>query len=833
MANWAIVIGIDRYWRPERHLKGAVSDALKVREWLTDVNGGAVPSRNLTLLVSPTSNGSQIPPGVTTLDATRDNIVAAIAKLLQISNGQGDRFFFYYSGHGLNCRRDFANENAIVPSDFTDLHTDKALSLKSIYELFRATQFSEQFFIVDGCRNIPWETEFRIGDYPHPRKSTPPVPPQFIMYATSPGLTATQVIQAGDARGAFTEALLDGLHGQGIAKVWDEVIGQYVLRWENLFRYVEAQVASRKLEAGGEFIQVPRQDGEHGSENPELARFSGGSFPQEHLDVELEPSEAVHQAEVVVGDLGGVIQQKSGITQVPVRFDLEPRTYSVRAGAPGYRSEKRFYPVHLYGQKTVPVRLVKAAATPIDIQWSTLDYLGPGGPALHPHTVSPPTAPMANLTKGLGEPPTPGTVELRSRDPLAKLELADDTGRIIASGQEALQVEDLAPGFYRGRLVTPEGDAIDHLIELTPGEREEVLLRAPLPPDSELFRQVAETAGFDIESDNTIRPSEATGPAAMLQVSTILALAAGAANEVTYAGEKLGQIGVTPFHDIAGPAATSGVQIVLGVEGSTPNLAGEYVSQIRLGCWRQSESPPGATQPPALSPSQPGLGQYAWDKDPGPYWLSIEAPGQRAVALAITVLPDRVALIVFHRDAGGDVSIHHYLPSLAPDCQEDPRTGIDLSFPLLRRSELIQRSYSSGRLEEPDRYAAELLYLKWIEPIAGCLGGYIMLRTNPTRDLLKIAVGNMTSHFGDLSDSHVLKADYLAAKGQESQSAETFAKALDHGLPVVSEGLVRLVDGVHRHQIDHPAVPLFEEALRKRVRGLLWTAVPVEDLGSV
>ena len=45
VANWAIVVGIDRYWSEGAHLRGAVRDALAVREWLLDPAGGDVPGR--------------------------------------------------------------------------------------------------------------------------------------------------------------------------------------------------------------------------------------------------------------------------------------------------------------------------------------------------------------------------------------------------------------------------------------------------------------------------------------------------------------------------------------------------------------------------------------------------------------------------------------------------------------------------------------------------------------------------------------------------------------------------------------------------------------------
>jgi hypothetical protein len=730
--------------------------------------------------------------------------------LLRRSGGQGERLFFYYSGHGLTQRRDFSNENAIIPSDFSDVLTTKALTLRSIFELFQATQFREQFVIIDACRNIPWEQEFRVGDYPKPRKPTPPVPPQFVMYATSPGIKAIEIQHAGNEHGAFTEALLDGLKGKSTAEIWDEDMQEYMLRWEALFKYVEGEVTRKKLGAGGHLIQVPRQAGEHGSENPEVGRFPAGAFSQETLDVNLEPDTAASQAEIVVGHLGGEVARESAIRQLPVHFTLEPRTYSVRAVALDYRPERGFYPVHLYGPERLLVKLFPGPA-------------GPGAPIT-----------TTELTKGLGGTRTPARIEVRSNDQLAKLELADNTGKIIATGEGILMLMDQSPGFYRARLIAPEGNPVEQLIELLPGDllpndTERIILDAPEPPDSALFREVIAKAAIPVEADKTIEPSEAVGPVATAHLSTILALAGGAMNEDTFRGSKLRRIGISSFRQIAGPQASSGVQILFGVEAGTPDQVNTYLSQVKLRCWEQSQPVRETYQQPIQLPSPAGLAEFAWDREPGSHWLTIETPDQRPVALAVTVLPQRLTLVVFYRNAAEEVNIYQYMPSLVPGEPNDPRTN-EARFPVLQRSELIQRSYLSGRLEETGRNAEELLYAKWVEPIAGCLGGYILLKVNPTHHLLGIAVGNMTGHFGGLSDSYVLQAEYLASQEQDAQAAEAFRSALDRGLPVLSDGLVRLVDGIQRYQIQHPRAGLAQDVFKNRVRGLLWTAVPVQDI---
>jgi uncharacterized caspase-like protein len=132
MENWAIVIGINEYWRPEACLNGAVRDAEAIYQWLLRPDGGAVPASNLYLLLSPTP--SPLPGGVKLLPALRDNIVTAISELIARSRGQGNRLYFYFAGHGLSTVKEFALYNGIVANDFTDVLTTKAISLDSIFK---------------------------------------------------------------------------------------------------------------------------------------------------------------------------------------------------------------------------------------------------------------------------------------------------------------------------------------------------------------------------------------------------------------------------------------------------------------------------------------------------------------------------------------------------------------------------------------------------------------------------------------------------------------------------------------------------------------------------
>jgi hypothetical protein len=257
-----------------------------------------------------------------------------------------------------------------------------------------------------------------------------------------------------------------------------------------------------------------------------LARFSFTAFGPERLDVNLDPQKIALNADVAVGDLGGTVAQTSPIKTLPIQFSLPPKTYGIRATASGYRSEKPYYAVDLYGPETVNIKLE-------------------------------PGQPLPSLSKettrggGLGTTAT-GTLVVSTADPFGQIEIRDTSGRPISSDQGRVVCRDVQAGFYRAILRSPEGRAEERLIAFVPSQTEPVALHAPVLPKEGVLREVLEGAGIPQSADNDVEPSESVGPISDLRLSTILALAAGSANEATPYGEKLRRIGVRPFQSMAG-----------------------------------------------------------------------------------------------------------------------------------------------------------------------------------------------------------------------------------------------------------------------------------------
>jgi Caspase domain len=794
--NWAVVIGIDRYWTERACLRGAVSDALRMREWLLDPAGGNVPEENLTLVLGPTAGNE--PAGIEAAEATNATIVSAIADLLKRSKGEGERLYFFYAGHGVTARVNQRDENALVSSDFTEVLTTNSLALRSLWEFFETVQFQDQFFFVDACRNIPWENvEFEVGRWPLPRKRDPGLPPaqQFIFYATSPGLRAQELQEAGNERGAFTEVLLDGLRGKSKAKAWSSDQQNYQVRWDRLIDYVKNELEERRLAVGQgpaqDVFQIPQDTGAHGvagrERNPVLAEFPADAFPAEPLRIVLSPDDVVSVAEVIVLDEAAVpVETKTQLAGLPVEFTLPPRTYALHATAPEYDRAVARPPIELYSPCEIPLELGRAAQV----------EPAPGG--------------NGTGTRALDEAPATADLVVRTSDPLVPVEVSDATGRVLEVSNGGVSLPGLPPGFYRVRLIPPGGAVREELVELAPGAEQIVELEAPKA--SQAVQELVETMA--VHDDNTVEVSKSAGAIASPELSTILTLAAGAsiqADAESAAG--LRRLGLGAAADALDPAAETGLYVVLGHQSSDPAEAEGYFSGLRLRLWKIGEPIPESSESARVSASATGVAELARSTTAGSYWLSLEPSGGKPIVLALALLPKRLTLLTVEVQPSL-TKIFQYLPSLAPDSS----SGADV----LRRIELLERIMLDGRLDAGYELAHQLLARELDNPLAGCLSAYLYLRLGRTAEL-EDTVKNLTTRFPGLSDVHVIRGEFEAAAGRSDEAKAAFAQAIEVGVPIFGEGLTRLLEAMRTYEIEHPLARLVAHIFERHMSGSLWS----------
>src|SRR5262245_2983578 len=788
--NWALVVGIDKYWSDEAALHGAVRDALHMREWLLDGTGGGVPAEHLVLVLAPRDDDR---PDLSFVEATKDKIMIAVNDLLSMSGGKGERLYFFYAGHGLTARVDNRDENALVASDFNAVNTDNSIALRSLWEFFETTQFRDQFFFVDACRNIPWENrEFEIGRGTRTRARDPRLDPvqQFILYATSPGLTAAESGEFGDEHGAFTGALLDGLAGADFAKAWSWDRSCYEVRWERLADYVKQKLESEKHPANGSsgkpLIQVPQDAGCRGvvgrDRDPVVAAFPGERFDKVVLEVELEPDDVYEIGRVRVldgiGDTIEDIEAKTGGR--PVRFELDPKTYALRAIAEGYEEGRSKAPVDLYANGKEKISLTSHNGSP-------------PGDAVAP---APPSAPAEQEPFGVdalpppGAKPQPGHVVAEAPDRLAFVEVRDNTGAVAAEALHRLD-QDLDPGFYQLRIVTPGAVGDPLPIALAPGEREapKSLDSPPVPKD---VRPLAKASGAKIHRNGVVsfNGEKLVAP----RRTTMLALAAAAAHQ----GEAEGAcLGLDVSQQRRGGKVPRYVVVLLD---------GPHVESATVRVWPGGDTVPRQTHTPRRVAK--GVTSLVVPvADDGGHWLSIEPGDDAPMVFALTLLHGSPLLVVAHLEQERTKIFQFLL------------TG---RLDLLRTAEQAQRLVLAGRLAAIEPVARQLAESAADDPLAACLAGYSLLRLGYAEDAGKVADA-VIAVAPTIADAYVLRGEAAAAAGNEARSRQAFTDAIGAGVPLFGEGLTRLVEGLRASHFLHPRGAIVRHIFQQHLRGTMWS----------
>ena len=788
MTNWALVIGIDNYGFRGGGLLGAVNDAIAMQEWLLRDDGGAVPPDNLVLALGAREGTEHA--AVEAFPGTARGVYEAVTELIQRSAGQGDRLFVHYSGHGIAAPRDWGEEQALVGSDFAPNWTTPSFPVRSMLEYFATFAFPDQFIFIDACRNIPWEGHIPIGPWALPYSRTPgaPTPQQFVLRSTSPGLKALDADELGNERGAFTSVLLSALDGDGTGKVWDPASETYAVTWERLVRYVKSQMEERRLtvdtEAGQLALQIPQDTSSRlaagRDENPALVTFTAGHFEPTELRVVLDP--LVVGAQVEVHDETTRVVGVETAESESVAFNLPPKTYGVKAEAPQFDLAVCKPPVELYKPAEARLQLKPAAAE-------------------------------AEPNEG------PTRIVVTTADPLGVVELTDIAGRHLDAGEHTLDLEGLKPGIYRARSIGPDGQVVEQFVDLATGETERVPLEPPeaATPGGRVEAVVSAT-DLELTEDGELVAADSLGPIAAPRVSTILSLAAATAvhGRDQTDGERLKSLGVASIPDRMPADAECALYVLLGADDE-----GAAVATIRLRAWPVGEPVPEGTA--ALSPvtALAGVGEHLEPVAPGSWWLAIERGDTPPIVFSLTALAGRVTVLVPVIDAGGRLRSFQYSPAINSPGESDLRT--------VRRMELLQRCQSMTRLSAGLPGARALLKAKRLDPLAGCLGAYLMLRLGRVEEL-GTAVRNLQNRYGGLCDTHVLRAEYEAHRGHQDAARAGYEAALDAGVPMFGEGLTRLLDGVGEFMISHANARPLTKLNDRYLHGQLWLTWTPERL---
>jgi len=784
VANWALVIGIDEYWTERACLKGAVNDALAMREWLLATGG--VDPKNLKLLLSP--RAGRKPKRLSYKSATRRTILNAVEELVKI--GTGERLYFFFAGHGLTAHIANREESMIAPADFSLKRSDRAIPLRAIWEQLETTRFADQFLFVDACRDAPPKAAgaLRKGKWPGARNRVPGQAPvqQFILYATSPGLRAKELEkEAGREQGAFTSALLASLDGAGWAKLWSSARRVYEVRWERVAEQVRREFESRKLGAilgddGLPLYQIPQDTGSRGvsgrDRNPVLASIRSKHVRRARLIVQLAPSEVVSRAEVEVRSETGAVVRRWPIREgQKLSFALLPRTYGLRAWAPEYREKFARPPVDLYGE--------------------------PDGK---------PTTRLLELDPGEADPRADegggrGSLAVRCDDPLTAIEVVDSNDDVIAVAYGRLHLPAAPKGFYRARLRLPKGTSAETLVELLAHEAEEITLAADSPPVE--VRDFVTALGGEVNEQNLVAVSDAVGPMASAHVSTVLALAGARSLGGARGEDAVARLGFPPVTENDVDHPTDALVVLVGADSP------ERLADLEVRLWRLDETIP--TKATRLVPSDaaPAEGQAVLRAPAGPHWLSLEPAGGAPMVFALASLPGQATMIVAQAERTR-FRLYQYLPHVDDDTGARERG--------LRRLELAQRLVLGNGIAAAGLLARDFVNAATLDPLAATLGAYVLLRLGLAREL-DDATRRLVDEFGELSDVHVLRGEAVAATEGLEAARDHFVTAAEVGVPIFGEGLTRLLEAAKVYELRHEHIDVVRTVFEGHMSGSMWS----------
>ena len=786
MSSWAIVIGIDDYGGQQPALNSAVYDAARFSRWLVDE--ARVPATQIQKLLGRRTNSQ---PSRAQVLPTKDNVVSAINKIMAESGGEGEALYFYFSGHGVTATYANREESALFLPGIDSSHAPQTLAVRSITEFFETTRFLDQFFFIDACRSPLPPSAAEIGSWPIPRRREPgqDPPQQFILYATSPGRSA----KAGtwpEEHSAFTKVLMAGLKGRGNAKAWSWARGSYEVRWDRLASYVTKQMERNQDPPGGEHepFQIPQDVGVRGvsgrDRDPLLSRPGARDVKAVKLSFDLAEASG-QEVEVTVFDAVGVaVANAVRVTRRVQEFTLPPRTYAARIKAADGRVGYIYPPVvELYERST------------LRIEWSEEDELEDD------------------------EPYAPGSIKVRSPDPLAVVDVRDETGRVagvatVGNDREA------APGFYRVRLVGPERDKAAEETFVRLRARNELAPPLQHAAVDDRAADLAKAFGGSAEP-GYVTPNAKAKPAAWAQPSTVIAAGIGAALHGDQAALR-----ELDIRELPEPGAEGSSVVCVAVRGTGSRQSLERLS-VRI--WPAGQAVPAKTH--RLTPTRAGVASVFENMEaPERYWLSIEAPGEKPTVVALNPLKGRLAVVVAQVDQDR-IRLYQFHPSRRRVAERDESSTPDG----LRRLEHLQRQLLGGRLDGArdialggrtdgkDVIAARIAERAKEDPFGGCLMGYVLLRLGLHEWLGGLATA-VIEVAPTLSDAYVLRGEYEAHTRNDVARNQAFADAVAAGIPAFGEGLTRLVDGLRVSGFFHPRVSLVRHIFQRHVRGSMWAA---------
>jgi hypothetical protein len=702
----ALIIAIQNYPDAEgmaTSLQGTLQAGLDFQNWLlAKLNAeGRTADAQILLCSEPQQPGRN--------GARRADILGSLNLLKLTGRGTTEELFVFFSGHGFAfVEKPGSRADVIITSDYRNniISGDCCLNLDQIVTWLRDHLGpGRHYYFIDACRNKLNGNQVTVGSLLPTDLNAMPDASSFVLQSTVEGAVAT----VGDA---FPKTLLEGLRGRGKAKTWDpNVEDAMFVRYDSLRRFLRDMLELKQP-------ITSKVSGELGESDAVFAKIK--PVDNVRCTIEIEGRQASDQVIVIVRRGRAVPEPPLPLGDALPTLELQPDSYTFSVSIKDASVVPSSTTVELYEDQTL--RFQKLAAG-----------VGTGGPeSIRGDPIPPPQGGRRGFSDLEVIVPPNTSFSLRNID----------TGYEHAGDQT--QIVSLPLGSYSAKMRDADNRLLlDTTFEISAGKS--VPLKPSIPRMSITSRLPGGNDGLDF--------SETLGGlVADTDLNLWLALLGG--GRILGPHGDYSKIAKFPLHNFSNePAGASPVYVLAGFEDPDTKLQ-VSISDGAIGHWQE------AAQPGEM----PGIREAYSAAQGGPKLISVRLTGDIAYTVASLASPNRGTLITLTLDEDGEFCVSQYvlpLGHLTNQFPEQVRESLkwrnhlnDVRFlaqasRAFRKRRNVLKEYLSGR--ELD----DLLYAKWLDPIAASLASYELLRRGQTGPLPEV-VGNMRRYFPDFPDTSAL-----------------------------------------------------------------------------
>lgn len=653
MAVRALIIAIESYPQSKtgglaQTLEGTLQAGRDFRDWL--VAKWAAEGRDETQVLFCSE-----PPEPGGSGAGREEILTALDDLKNQPSRTTEELYVFFSGHGfMFADRPGNRADVIIASDFKSAKMSGHCCFKLDKMILWLRSYmgpGKHFYFVDACRNTIDATQIEVLDQPVFSDATQEEPTTYVLQSTLNGAVAR-------VDGLFHRALMNGLKGQGRAKVWDASRDDaMVVRYDTLRAHLSAAMKNQPIENSVQG-RLGESDGVLSVLRP---------TPTCKVSIEI--------ADLAVGATGTITFDgfRAGLKNMPVSsasttIDLEPDRYRIEAVIKGEALDPSNMMVEIY--EDINVSFYKRKTTT---------------------TLRRPAAEYINAYIG-----------------------------------HANQSLTLAMNTYLG-----------YAINITLHDEDNLPMRS--------IRNIL-TRGQAFYFLDTLRMP-------ILEPDLDVWLALIGSDRIVGSTEQHKKIAKLPLHDFSSerPGA-SPIYLLAGLE-----------KRARLSVGLSTDSRPEWRKTTAVK-GMAGVYEHVRATTPGPQLLSFSGgPFKAPWTIATQTMANRATLVTLTIDKAGQPRVGQYLLPIEHLIEAFPS---DIRGLIARRN-MLEDAYRLAQASRAFRNRkdieaalthealSDLLYAKWLDPIAAAMAAYELIRRG-SKDELQQMVRNMTTYFDTLPDTAAL-----------------------------------------------------------------------------